>query len=84
MGRISATELCQKLKSEAIARQDVSAVNNLRLRILDYFITHNVPDDMFEEVLKARLNDPDPSKEQSRVICAEILKAWRTSHRKEL
>ena len=76
MDRISATELCQKLKSEVVARQDTSAVNNLKLRILDYFITRNVPDDMFEEILKARLNDPDPAKEQSKVICAEILEAW--------
>ena len=80
MGRTSAIELCQKLKSEATARQDASAVNNLRLRILDYFITRNVPDDMFEGILKARLNDPDPAKEHSRVICAEILEAWQTSH----
>jgi len=42
VGRIGATELCQKLKSEAVARQDASAVNNLRLRILDYFITRNM------------------------------------------
>ena len=80
MGRVSATELCQKLKSEAIARKDASAVNNLRLRILDYFITRSVPDDIFEGILKARLNDPDPAKEQSKVICAEILEAWRTVH----
>ncbi len=79
MGRISAIELCQKLKSEAITRQDASAVNNLRLRILDYFITQNVPDDMFEETLKARLNDLDPAKEQSKSICAEILEAWRNA-----
>ena len=78
VGRISLSELCQKLKSEAIARQDASAVNNLRLRILDYFITRDFPDDMFEGVLKARLNDPDPAKEQSKVICAEILEAWQT------
>jgi hypothetical protein len=80
VGRISATELCQKLKSEATARQDTSAVNNLRLRILEYFITRNFPDDMFEGILKARLNDPDPAKEQSKVICVEILEAWRTCH----
>ena len=80
MGRTSAIELCQKLKSEATARQDASAVNNLRLRILDYFLTHNVPDDMFEGILKARLNDPDPAKEQSKVICAEILEAWQSRH----
>ena len=84
MGRIGATELCQKLKSEAVARQDASAVNNLRLRILDYFITRNIPDDMFEGVLKARLNDPDPAKEQSKVICAEILEAWRTGRNERL
>jgi hypothetical protein len=42
---------------------------------LDYFINRNVPDEMFEGVLKARLNDPDPAKEQSKVICAEILEA---------
>jgi hypothetical protein len=80
VGRISATGLCQKLKSETIARQDTDAVNNLRLRILDYFIIRNVPDDMFEGILKTRLNDPDPAKEQSKVICAEILQAWRASH----
>jgi len=28
MGRISVAELCQKLKSEAVARQDASAVTN--------------------------------------------------------
>jgi len=73
----SVTEVCRKLKSEAVARQDASTVNNLRLRILDYFITRNIPDDMFEGVLKARLNDPDPAKEQSKVICAEILERWQ-------
>ena len=77
MDRISAAELCQKLKSEATARQDTGAVNNLRLRILDYFIALNPPDDRFEGLLKARLNDPDPTKEQSKVICAQILEAWQ-------
>jgi hypothetical protein len=61
-----------------MARQDTSAVNNLRLRILDYFITRNVPDDMFEGILEARLSDPDQAKEASKVICAEILQAWQT------
>ena len=78
MAGTSATQLCQKLKAEAVASQDESKVNALRLRILDYLIAHNVPDDVFEEVLEARLNDPDPAKEQSRVICAEILEEWRT------
>ena len=67
MSSIGATELCQKLKSEATARQDASAVNNLRLRILDYFITRNVPDDMFEGILKAHLNDPDPPRSRARL-----------------
>lgn len=69
-------ELCQRLKSEAIARQD-TAENKLRLRILDYFVACDLPDDMFEKVLEARLNDPDPTQEQSKVICAQLLEAWR-------
>jgi hypothetical protein len=73
----SATELCQKLKSEATARQDASAESNLRLLILDYLINSNIPDDIFQEVLQARLNDPDHAKEQSKIICNEILEAWR-------
>jgi len=76
MDRISATELCHRLKSQALATQDASAVNNLRLRILDYFIALNPPDDRFEGLLRARLGDPDPAKEPSKVICAEILEAW--------
>lgn len=79
MARTSARELCQSLKTEASARQDDSAVNNLRLRILEFFITRNVPDDIFEEVLRARINDPDPAKKESKVICAEILQAWQAS-----
>jgi len=79
MGKVSAVELCQRLKDESEASQDNSAVNNLRIRILDYFITHPVPDDKFEEVLEGRISDPDPAKEQSKVICAEILEAWQTS-----
>lgn len=80
MGRISAVELCQKLKSEAIARQDNSEVNDLRIRILDYFITHSPRNDRFEGLLMARLNDPDPAKEASKVICTEILEAWQARH----
>jgi len=76
MGEISVRELCQKLKSEAMARHDDSEVNDLRLRILDYFIINDISDDIFGDVLEARLNDPDPAKELSKVICAEILKAW--------
>jgi len=79
VGKVSAVELCQKLKDEVTASQDDSAVNNLRLRILDYFITRPIPDDKFEEILQGRINDSDPAKEQSKVICGEILEAWRTS-----
>ena len=80
MGRISAMELCQRLRSDAIARQDASVDNDLRLRILDYFIAQDLSDDIFERALKARLNDPDSAKEQSKLICAEISEAWRTCH----
>jgi len=84
VGRTSAIDLCQKLKSEAIARQDASAVNNLRLRILDYLITSCIPDDRLEEVLEGRISDPDPAKERSKVICGEILEAWQNRHHDEL
>jgi hypothetical protein len=77
MVKISALELCQKLKQESEASQDNSTINNLRIRILDYLINARVPDDRFEQVLEGRINDPDPAKEQSKVICGEILDAWR-------
>jgi len=77
MGKVSAVELCQKLKDEAAASQDDSAVNDLRIRILDYLITSHIPDDRLEEVLEGRISDSDPTKEYSKVICGEILDAWR-------
>jgi hypothetical protein len=80
MSRMSVRELCQELKSEVTIRQDDSAANYLKLRILDHFIARDIPDDIFEDVLKARLNDPDPAKEQSKVICAEILEVWRNRY----
>ena len=80
MSRISAKELCQRIKSEATWRQNDREVNDLRIRILDYFITLGPPDDRFEGLLRARLNDPDPAKEASKVICAEILEAWQARH----
>ena len=79
MGKVSAVELCQKLKDESEASQDNSAVNNLRIRILDYLITSRISDDRFEEILEGRISDPDPAKKHSKVICGEILEAWRTS-----
>ncbi len=78
VGKVSAVELCQKLKDESEASQDDDAVNKLRIRILDYLITSRIPDDRFEEVLEGRISDPDPAKEYSKVICGEILEAWRT------
>lgn len=78
MARISARELCERLKSEAIVKQDKSTDNDLRLRTLEYFIAHGPSDDVFEKSLKARINDPDPDKKQSKVICAEILGAWQS------
>jgi hypothetical protein len=72
-------ELCQRLKDEEILKADFGTKNNLKLRILDYIITHNPTEGMFEAALEARLDDPDPAKEQSKTICAEILEAWRSS-----
>jgi hypothetical protein len=76
--KVSAIELCQKLKDESEANQVNSDVNKLRIRILDYLINCRIPDDKFEEILEGRINDPDPAKEHSKVICGEILAAWRS------
>lgn len=84
MGKVSAVELCQKLKDESEVSQDNSAVNNLRIRILDYLITSRIPDDRLEEVLEGRISDPDPAKKHSKVICGEILEAWQNRHHDEL
>jgi hypothetical protein len=75
--KVSAVELCRKLKDDSEASQDNNAVNNLRIRILDYLINCQVPDDRFEEILEGRISDPNPAKEHSKVICREILEAWR-------
>jgi hypothetical protein len=77
MNVISAKELCLRIKSEVTENQIESVDNNLKLRILDYFISHNPSDDVFEQALKVRLSDPDPAKEQSKIICAQILDAWQ-------
>jgi hypothetical protein len=77
--QVSAMELCQKLKDEAIASQDDSVVNSLRLRILDYLIECNIPDDNFEEILESRISDPNPTKYFSKLICSDILEAWRAN-----
>lgn len=77
MSKVNAIELCQKLKGASEASQDNGAVNSLRIRILDYLINCRVPDERFEEVLEGRINDPDPRKEHSKIICGEILEAWR-------
>ncbi len=77
--QISAMELCRKLKDEAIASQDDSVVNSLRLRILDYLIDCDISDDGFEEVLENRISDPNPTKYFSKLICSDILQAWRVN-----
>ncbi len=78
MSQNNALKLCQKLKDEVNITEDSDPINKLRLRILDYFIDRGVGDDIFEEVLKARINDPDPAKKESGVICAQILEAWQS------
>jgi hypothetical protein len=69
--------LCNSLKKKSLELEE-SDENRLRLKILDYFIERNVSDDIFEEVLTIRINDPDPKKLQSKNICTEILEAWKS------
>jgi len=75
--RIRTAELCRRLKRETGETRDSTVDRELRLRILDYFISHDPSDGVFEEALEARLGDPDPAKERSKVICAQILEAWQ-------
>jgi hypothetical protein len=74
-----AVELCNKLKGKSLELEE-SDENRLRLKILDFFIDRNISDDVFEEVLTIRINDPDPTKKQSKDICKEILQAWKSRH----
>ena len=75
----NSVELCNSLKEQSLALEE-NDENRLRLKILDFFIDRNVSDDIFEEVLTIRINDPDPTKQQSKDICKEILKAWKSQH----
>lgn len=77
MKKIRTAELCRRLKRESGKARDSAADRELRLCILDYFISHDPSDGVFEEALEARLGDPDPAKERSKVICAQILEAWQ-------
>lgn len=74
-----AVELCNTLKGKSLELEE-SDENRLRLKILDFFIDRNISDDVFEEVLTIRINDPDPTKKQSKDICMEILEAWKSRH----
>ena len=73
----NSVELCNSLKKKSLELEE-NDENRLRLKILDYFIDRNVSDDIFEEVLTIRINDPDPKKLQSKNICTEILEAWKS------
>jgi len=68
-------EYCQRLRAE-ITNGEVIGNDNLQIRILDFFIDERLMPDRFEQLLRARISDSDPGKEESRAICAEILEAW--------
>jgi len=74
-----AVHLCNTLRNKSMELEDTNE-NRLRLKILDFFIDRNISDDVFEEVLTIRINDPDPAKQQSKNICKEILEAWKSRH----
>jgi hypothetical protein len=75
----NAVQLCNSLKEKSLELEETNE-NRLRLKILDFFIDRNIADDIFEEVLTIRINDPDPAKQQSKDICKEILEAWKSRH----
>jgi hypothetical protein len=73
----SAKELCLRIKSEMTENHIENVDNDLKLKILDLFISHDPSDEVFERVLEARLSDPNPAKKQSKAICTQILNAWQ-------
>jgi len=74
--RITPTEYCQKLRSEIVNKKK-TPLNELEIRILDFFIDKNLIPDEFEKLLQVRISDEDLAKEESRAICTEILEGWR-------
>jgi len=70
-------EYCQRLRAEITNGESIEN-DNLQIRILDFFIGERLMPDRFEHLLRARISDPDPGKEESRAICAEILEGWET------
>jgi len=76
MGATTGKELCQRLKDSADMGQNIDENGDLRIRILDFLIDKDLNDDKFEKTLRARIADPDPVKQESKVICAEIIREW--------
>ena len=72
---ITPRKYCQRLRDE-ITNDESIENDNLQIRILDFFIGARLMPDKFEQLLRARIDDSDLAKEESRAICAEILEAW--------
>lgn len=50
----------------------------MKLQILDYFITRDPDPTTFERQLLERIADEDPKKELSKGVCCQILNSWRS------
>jgi hypothetical protein len=80
---ISPREFCQAMRDlvSRSQRNPATAVSDqayeMKLRILDHFVERGPDAAAFEDVLRARIADPDPQKELSRGICCQILNSWR-------
>jgi hypothetical protein len=79
---ITPREYCQKLRDEITNGESIEN-DNLQIRILDFFIGVRLMPDKFEQLLRARIDDSDLAKEESRAICAEILEGWENQKRME-
>jgi hypothetical protein len=80
---IAPREFCEAMHALVTRsqRNPATAVSDqayqMKLRILDHFIERDPHAAAFEDVLRARIADPDPQKELSRGICCQILNSWR-------
>ncbi len=76
------SEFCQAM-SDLVTRSQLhpaTAVDDqayqMKLRVLDFFISRGPDRTTFERMLRERIADQDPQKELSRSVCCQILNTW--------
>ena len=71
---MNSRELCQRLKDKTLKEPGTEKNRDLKLRILDFFIVNKLSQKELVRILTNHIASTDPRKEESRKICADILK----------